>query len=285
MSKKSKTIFAILLLIIFVPTFFIFSNTDILFKNLYRFAPKEADEFSRDYIDLVRMGKIAEAEELLIQEAKTSETFKQLEDTSNYITSQEPYKYDLVGWNIFTSGDIKRSTLSYQLQMEDRILLVNIVVNEIDNRKQVYGMNVQSIETPLEVLNNLTFKDKSTVHYSIIAISLGLILFTFYTAARCFDMSIKKKWLWMLFILSGIGEVNLNWTNGTVFLKLISFGIPIATVSKTSLYAPWIFSFYLPVGAVIFWHRLYKINKKAKVDGNSGIQEDHRISTDSISEA
>jgi hypothetical protein len=67
----------------------------------------------------------------------------------------------------------------------------------------------------------------------------------------------RRKWLWIIFILVGFGQFELNWTTGDARLKL---GIQLLGAAATWLgpYAPMILSVSLPVGAAVFWMRRKK---------------------------
>jgi hypothetical protein len=58
--------------------------------------------------------------------------------------------------------------------------------------------------------------------------------------------------LWIIFILIGLAKLNLDWTTGQMGFRLIAFQIPGAGISKMGLYAPWILSVSVPLGAILF---------------------------------
>ena len=61
----------------------------------------------------------------------------------------------------------------------------------------------------------------------------------------------RRKWLWILFIIFGIGKFSVNWTTGQWGVQFFALQLFSAS-SYSDLYGPWIISASLPIGAVIF---------------------------------
>jgi hypothetical protein len=61
----------------------------------------------------------------------------------------------------------------------------------------------------------------------------------------------KKKWLWLIFIVVGIGKLFVNWTTGQVFFTPLAIQLPPAG-ANAQLYGPWLVYVSIPLGAIIF---------------------------------
>ncbi len=80
------------------------------------------------------------------------------------------------------------------------------------------------------------------------AIAGVLTLIAFVIAVRT---KLRRKWLWLLFILVGVGHLSINWTTGQlsfqpIYIVLCSIG------AFRPLYGAWLLHVAFPLGAVIF---------------------------------
>ncbi|GGF06876.1 hypothetical protein GCM10011611_10460 [Aliidongia dinghuensis] len=78
-------------------------------------------------------------------------------------------------------------------------------------------------------------------------------LFIVITAIICTLTTMRRrKWLWLLFILFGIGQLSLNWTNGSLYVTPTFVQLLGAGWSQSGLYGPIMLHFSVPLGAIIF---------------------------------
>jgi hypothetical protein len=61
----------------------------------------------------------------------------------------------------------------------------------------------------------------------------------------------KKKWLWLIFIVLGIGKLVVNWTTGQVFFSELAIQLP-AGGAGAQAYGPWQVYASIPLGAITF---------------------------------
>lgn len=68
---------------------------------------------------------------------------------------------------------------------------------------------------------------------------------------------LRGKWLWVLFILAGVGRLMVNWTTGRGAVHVLAVQLFSASAASVS-YGPWIVAVSVPLGAVGFLlrHRL-----------------------------
>lgn len=265
LGKKGKMFFIAILLVFITLLVILFANTEKLAGLVSRFAPDDLEVFAQDYIRAICLGEFETAIDLMADEAKSNRSLIQLKQISEYLTKAETIKFDLIGCNIVESSDRKRCILSYQLQTKDDVSLLSIFIEERNGTKKVSNLNIKKTARPLEELNSLALEEKTFIHFIFLVVGLALVLFTFYTAAVCFESVIKRKWLWIIFILTGICVLYFNWTTGNFIVRLFALIIPVMGISKASLYAPWIFSISIPVGSIVFWFK-HGSDKRRKND-------------------
>jgi hypothetical protein len=63
-----------------------------------------------------------------------------------------------------------------------------------------------------------------------------------------------RKWLWVLFILLGLGKLAVNWSTGEWQVMPLAVQVFSASIFS-SPYSPWILAVSFPLGAIVFLFR------------------------------
>lgn len=171
-----------------------------------------------------------------------------------YIDHETPKSITQVGCNIFTSGNMRRSNLTYQIEFPQTWYTANIIIITEGNSKKVYGFHINKLDASLEEINAFVFRGKGPLHYLFLVFLIGIPLFIIIALIICIKSKVKRKWLWIIFIIIGILKLSLNWSTGQIIFNPLSFNIQLlgASFLKSGLYAPWIISISIPLGAIIF---------------------------------
>jgi hypothetical protein len=266
MPEKKSTIFLVLLI---CPILIIGCDfKGILKKQLEKITPEEVDKFARDYINILRKGDIEQAEKLIEPQIVDSETRSGLQKCVDFLKEGELISVEIVGVNIFRTKDKSRNNLTYQLEFKDRWLLATVIVDDISGKQQVVGFHVDSLPKSLEEINAFTFVDKSFRHYIILLLAIGTPIFIIYTIVLCARTKVRRKWLWIIFILIGFGKLSFNWTSGQMKFLPLAFQLFSAAAFKGGLYAPWVISVSLPLGALLFIKKRRKIRQIKSTDAS-----------------
>ena len=172
--------------------------------------------------------------------------------------SERPTTRELVGYQWLARGGAPTTHhLTYQFEFGDKWFAVNVSFQEpAPGRTVVLGMHVLPLPASLQETNRFTLRGKGLVHYMFLAASVGIPLFVIGTLVVCVRTLIpRRKWLWIVFILLGFVQFSLDWTSGQWVMQPIAFQLCGAGLVRSCAYAPWILSFSLPIGAVVFWLR------------------------------
>lgn len=102
------------------------------------------------------------------------------------------------------------------------------------------------------MLNRFTFAGKSLVHYLVFAACIAVPAFILVALVVCILSRIRRKWLWISFILLGFMQFRFDWTSGQFEVQPISFALFGASAFRQSPYAPWVLGFAIPLGAIVF---------------------------------
>jgi hypothetical protein len=169
------------------------------------------------------------------------------------IPTQDPVSIETVG--AFAECDTRkgcdtRVTLEYEFP--SKWLLVELVVHSGNGKSAITNFHVQGLSESLEQTNRFTFRGKGAVQYVMLfaaLITAGLTICAFVLCIR--TPMVRRKWLWIIFILIGIGRVGMNWTTGELFHNIAWFNLlPVGTYGQP--YGPWTITVSIPIGAIVF---------------------------------
>lgn len=223
---------------------------------LQKFVPKDDDAFARRFLDAVRTGDYAAADQMLVPSLRSAKSESGLREINHVLAHGEPVSVEIIGCNVFTNassqGTTRTTNLSYQIHFQDSWAAGNIAVGHQENATAIVDSHFQSIPDSLEVLNRFTFAGKSVVHYLVFAVCIAIPLLILIALIICIRSRIRRKWLWIIFILLGFVQFHFDWSSGQFSVQLISFALFGASCFRSSPYAPWILGFAIPVGAILF---------------------------------
>jgi hypothetical protein len=223
-----------------------------------KWTPPEAEALARNYVDLLRQGKFDRIEHDLdpsVADSNIHDTFVKM---AALFPAENPESVKVVGVNIFHGPEYTTTNITLEYEFLDKWLLVNIETQKKGDASTVLDFHVRPMQGSLENLNRFTFAGKGAAQYLILTVALCSLLFSFYVLVLCIRTKQgKSRWLWMLFILVGVGRLAVNWTTGEFTFTLFAFQIPCVTAGHL-LYGPWILAAYLPLGAILFLNGQWK---------------------------
>ncbi|MBO0695369.1 MAG: hypothetical protein J2P56_04615, partial [Verrucomicrobia bacterium] len=225
---------------------------------IQKFAPKDDDDVARNFIDLIRQGRYDEVKPMLDRAVQAKADAATLDQLHQVVNHGDPIAVELVGANVnfFKAWDAsasKRQTnLTYQLQFHDAWAVAVFAIETDSTGRHISGANFQALPDSLQVLNQFTFKNKPAIHYLFFFASLLIPLFIIATIIVCLRSGVRRRWLWIIFILFGMMQFQLNWTTNQMAFQPISVMLLGASFFRASSYSPVVLSFGIPVGAIIF---------------------------------
>lgn len=227
--------------------------------TLQKFLPKDDDAFARRFIDLLRVSRYGEAESLLDTATRNQLKAGDLDRLHGIVDHGEPIAFETIGWNFVffkpwnSSKTTRTVNLTYQLQFPDAWVLAEVVLISAGEGTRVSGVHFQPLPDSLEILNRFTFNGKGALHYVFFAACILIPLFMLFTAAICMRSRVRRRWLWIIFILIGLVQFQFNWSTEALNVQPIAVSLLGAGYWRQGLYAPWILKFAIPIGAIVFW--------------------------------
>jgi hypothetical protein len=216
-----------------------------------KMTPQEDEAITRRYVDDLRQNRFDQIEQDLNPGLKDSNMHGTLASIAAMFPAQEPVSTKVVGFRSFLGND-RRTEITLEYEFPQKWLLAEVVTQQSGGVRTIVGFHVTPIADSLENLNRFTLAGKSTSQYAILSLAVLAPLFSLYVFVVCIKTTMgKKKWLWLIFILLGIGKFIVNWTTGQVFLTPLAIQLP-AAGANAQLYGPWLVYVSMPLGAIIF---------------------------------
>lgn len=231
-----------------------------------KWTPPENESTARRYVDLLQQGKLdqitRDLDPSLWGEPNAQDTFAKM---AAIVPAGIPESVKVVGVHISQGPGYSTTGITLEYQFPRKWLLLEVVTKKEGNVSTVVGFHVTPLSDSLENLNKFTLVGKSAVQYSILALAVCSLVFSFYVLVLCIrPKDGKAKWLWMPFILVGVEKLAVNWTTGQLTFGVLAIQIPCITVSRPP-YGPWTVGAWLPLGAILFLNR----QRKRKIAGES----------------
>lgn len=221
--------------------------------------PPADDKMAREFMDDLRQGHVLEAEMMFSPDLVLGNAQAGLQQLAGAFRAGEVKNIEEVGVNsssiMLAGAEQEVVSLSYQVELTSSWLVGTITIVHEVRGPLITGARFNREPAPLEVLNRFTFQGKDWIHYWFFAMALAIPLFSLWALVACVRSNIKRKWLWVIFILFGMVAFRLNWTTGRMDWALLNIQFLGASLVRTGFYGPWFVAISLPVGGIVFWLR------------------------------
>jgi hypothetical protein len=171
------------------------------------------------------------------------------------VPTEAPKSVATVSWQV-TSGSAGSSyALLDDYEYQSKYIEVTTVLKRDSgsNKDAVAGFH-------FNVINKNQVADRSLIpktlpQFALSAAAAAALLVTLVAMVQVFTRKgVKRRWLWFVFVIFGVGMVKFNWDTGQVVLfmplafQLFSVGV-FRGVSVVSL---WLIQLSIPLGAIVF---------------------------------
>lgn len=241
-------------------------NRDDMLK---KFASDQDQKVARQCIDTLRHRNFAEIEARLDPSLRSPDTRALLEKAANLLPPREPDAVILVGAQLNTADGVRSSNLTYQFSYGEQHFMINCATRAEGKARIIFGLTVNVLEGSLEQQSRFDLKGKSGLQYSVLIAGIVFLVLSLVALIRCImEKNLRRKWLWIICILFGIGQLSVNWNSGTWEFSPVHLLLFSASALSPG-YGPWVVSVALPVGAAWYLIRRF-LNHRAAARSNVG---------------
>lgn len=217
-----------------------------------KIAGPENDRIAQSYIAQLRANKFDLIERNLDPSIQNDNIAQKLAKMAALFPAGEPVSIKLVGAHYFKTPSVYKINLVYEYEFPGAWAVTNVGLQQKDGVSTIYDFHVQQLSESLEHLNRFTLRDRHPLQYAVLALAVLIPLFILYSLVACIRTRMGKgKWLWILFILFGLGRVSVDWTTGGWSYQLVSLQL-FGAGAVASLYSAWVISISSPAGAIAF---------------------------------
>jgi hypothetical protein len=219
---------------------------------LSKFSSPQDQATARAYLDQIHARDFSAVERDIDPSLQTPGLRDMLEKMAGLPPVGEPTSVKIVGaQRTQMPGEVTVNT-TFEYEFAGRWFIENLAIKTKNGTKTIVGLHVSPEKASLEALNHFTLSGKSAAQYAALTSAIVAALLTIYAAGRCIGTkNLKRKWLWIIFILVGFGAWSTDWTSGEIGFNLLSLQL-LSAGASSQFYGPWIITAGLPVGAILF---------------------------------
>jgi hypothetical protein len=229
---------------------------------LDRIAPETVQQAKTNF-DYLRHHQFDQVEPALDPSISRDTLQSNLAEMAGLVPRGEPVSVKTVG--AYKNCDTRagcRTQVTLEYQFQGKWLLMQLIVHSQDDKTVITAMDVQPESASLEEVNEFTLRGKTSLQYLILAAAIGSMPVMIDALILCVRTPMaRRKWLWIIIILVGVGKVVVNWTTGDADYHIFWINAPPAGLVAQP-YGPWFLSACVPLGAILFF-----INRKRLTKG------------------
>ena len=234
----------------------------VLFSGLGEAAPEcdcaTPEKFAKHFIVLFQQGDFEKIKPYMdtavFEEASPLEVEKVVSifPRDSVLEMQKLY----TGVQYFAKEEGYRRTYTHFVKFKKQALKVETVVRVKNGQYTVLGFHFDTV--PLTMMSQWPFwalKYLTLQNFLVLlgCLNIGLIVGTLVVFLRS---SMEKKWLWMPFLLLGIGQISVSWIQDSELqFSLLSLQLP-AFLSQLPSGESWMLTVSYPLGATILLWKL-----------------------------
>jgi len=234
-------------------------------KELVRkLTPNEPDRFARDFIEAILAGRVDDAVQRLDPSLQTNDSLNGMRQLSVLFNGGTMKSLDVIGVNTFykASGE-SMVNLVYEMHLSSGWFSGNVAVSEKAETRRITSSHFSSSSGPLEQIHAFTWRGKGLTHYLFLLLSGANLVLIFIATTLCVRSNVRRKGLWIVFILLGFMTFRLDWTTGAVNIVPLSLQLAGVSFFKSSPWSAWVIGISIPLGALLFlWRRKHLLKRE-----------------------
>ncbi len=257
--------------ILFFPLLFQSCTND--YNYIEKMVPPKYDIFARKNINYFIHNKFDSIYYSIAPSVRNSKSISLFKNLRLLIPDSEVQQIKIVNFNTFfkkiiyspnnnSQKKINKILLQYEIKVNKKFFLITFILNKA-KELQISGFYIKPLPKSVEELSKFSFSNATIVNYIFILLAIIVLFIIFYSLFLIVKTKIKRKWLWFLFSLFGFIKIGSVW--GTFDIRIYPFTFQFLGVSflKTDLFTPYVLSFSIPIGAIIFLLKRKKLFSKS----------------------
>ena len=148
----------------------------------------------------------------------------------------------------------------YEIEQDDTYLEYRVVFEKDYDGYKVIQHTFSTNDTSLDPTKRNSQIEKTELHYLMLIVWIGLLIFSLYSSALCYGTTPIKKWKRSLLTLLGVGQLAFKWKTSLITYNIFSIAIPPIGIGMNFFGKNRIdmIIIHFPVGLLLYWFKWHK---------------------------
>lgn len=237
--------------------------------------PEAESEYAKDFLQKIQDRDFEYVKSQIDAELIGDVTDEKLLEIAEYFPTGELISVEIIGSQTHTFNSQWQGNFSFEYQFSDGWAVANTAMKQVDGKPSVIGFNVYRTTASQRDLTAFSAAELTPIRIILLLLTVLIPAFMIFTCYKVYKTPIPvKKKRWYFFSVLGIFGFSFNWTTGVLNYQLATVKLLGVGVVAAGPHAPWILSFTLPLGAVVFWVKRKKLMEQLPVnDTNEAVGE------------
>ncbi|HVR67708.1 MAG TPA: hypothetical protein VMT98_13760 [Verrucomicrobiae bacterium] len=234
------------------PVLFMLAACDPL-AQIAAVVPADEDEFAKRHVALLAAKDFAAVEAMMSPELRVAADRTTLAEMAALLPATASKDIQVAYYGTVEIDGARRISMYYQYRFDEAWILVEMVLDRRADELAVVGLHLYRGDQAWTEANRFTLTGKGPQHFVIFAMAIFNPVFILFAVVQCVRTPMpRRKWLWIIFILVGLTEIQLNWTTGEIGFEPLKALLLGAGFWKQSPISPLLLTVGIPLGAIIF---------------------------------
>ena len=219
---------------------------------LNQLASTDEQAYARSLVERLRARDFDAVQQALDKSLVDPELRATLENMAGMVPAGTPRSVQIVGAQKHYQNGVTTLHATYEYEFAQGWLLAQVSIAEKDGRRAVTSFRVEPRSQSLAEENAFSLAGKGLVHYLTLVLAVAAALLSIAALVVCVRMRpLRRKWIWIAFIVFGFCKFTLNWNTGVLLFQPLSL-LLFSASAIAPLGAPWTVSYAIPLGAIVF---------------------------------
>jgi hypothetical protein len=217
-----------------------------------RLAPHAVQAASEEAMEDLRAGHYEALNRRLVASLQARDNSAEFRRMARFIPPDGEVASHVAGYYFQTGAGGTQYDITYEYQFAHTWVVAHYLWVPGSDGLELASFHVNSQADSLEELQAFSFRDLTGAKVLVLALGVCAVGLSLYALVKCIRTpGLKRKWLWLLFILVGMGGFEVNWSTGKWAVALLQAHF-LSFSAFASQGQPWVVAASLPVGAVVF---------------------------------